>query len=303
VLVGALTLAAMPLLATLVASRATQPVAFPVETHAPRPVASPALVAGRQRVALARQEATAPGRDRSTPRPAPAPPAASAPPREAATHFAIGVRAYGARRYEDARRAFRAAAAAAPRAPDAWANAGTAAWAAGDTLGAAVGWQRALRLDPRAEDVRDRLLLLPAAHGGWIAAVPPVPSDWVAAAALALWTAAGAAALALARRAGARARTPGALSRVVGYGAAGAAAAIACALVLADVAAARKLAIVRQHDVLRSEPALAGEAGEPARLTEVARVETRQGVWARVALDGDRGGWIASDRLEPLALP
>src|SRR5690606_6711436 len=71
----------------------------------------------------------------------------------------------------------------------------------GDTAGAVVGWQRALRLEPRAGDLRPRLAAVPGAAASGHAEVPPIPQaplQWLA---LAGWiVAALAAAVALARR-------------------------------------------------------------------------------------------------------
>ena len=64
--------------------------------------------------------------------------------------FERGVREYDAHRYARAERFFAEAARAEPTSGDAWANFGTAAWAARDTAAAAIGWQRALRIDPLA---------------------------------------------------------------------------------------------------------------------------------------------------------
>jgi len=216
----------------------------------------------------------------------------------AATAFARGVRAYAQDRVSDARVAFLDAAARAPRAPDAWANAGTAAWAAGDTLAAAIAWQRAVRLEPAASDVRDRLALLPAAQDGWIAGVPPIDPDWLARLALALALVAGALALRAA------VRVP---LLIVGgrlwmwvWGAALAAAGAGGALAAHADPADR--AVVTTAGPLRTEPMLGAEPGSPADRTDVARVVARQATWTRVALDGGRDGWIESARLAPLAI-
>jgi len=75
----------------------------------------------------------------------------------------------------------------APRHADAWANAGTAAWAANDTVGAVIGWQRAVRLEPLAGDVRERVGLLPANARDGLAHVPRVPSELPVLLAVALW--------------------------------------------------------------------------------------------------------------------
>jgi tetratricopeptide (TPR) repeat protein len=78
-------------------------------------------------------------------------------PSEAELAFNRGVNAYRARAYADAVSFFEESARQAPRAPDAWANYGTAAWSAGKTSEATIGWQRALRMEPLAADVRERL--------------------------------------------------------------------------------------------------------------------------------------------------
>ena len=94
--------------------------------------------------------------------------------------FDHGAREYEARRFARAERFFADAARADPMSPDAWANFGTAAWAARDTAAAAIGWQRALRLDPTAGDVRSRLDLTPGFGGSALASVPPVTESTVA---------------------------------------------------------------------------------------------------------------------------
>src|SRR5206468_2481660 len=76
--------------------------------------------------------------------------------------FDEGVAAYAKHDYAAARDAFGDMTRVEPRAADAWANFGTASWAAGDTSNAVAGWQRALRLEPLADDVRDRAQLI---HG------------------------------------------------------------------------------------------------------------------------------------------
>jgi hypothetical protein len=73
-----------------------------------------------------------------------------------------------------ARDAFLRSAQAAPRDPHAWANLGTAAWQAGDTASAVVGWQRALRLSPRDAELRARLSAVRAPQLRGAARVWPV---------------------------------------------------------------------------------------------------------------------------------
>ncbi len=78
---------------------------------------------------------------------------------DAAARFAGAVRAYQQHDYRAAKQGFSTLALAEPRAVDAWANYGTAAWSLGDTANAVVAWQRALRLEPLASDMRDRVQL------------------------------------------------------------------------------------------------------------------------------------------------
>ena|GEM_PF-531304 len=222
-----------------------------------------------------------------------------------ASAFARGADAYGRGDLAAARAAFDEAAARAPRAPDAWANAGTAAWAQADTLGAAVAWQRALRLEPAARDLRARLALLPAAQDGWVAGVPPVDPNWPGTVAAILATAVallavGAAvpvrrAAARSAGAGARAAWPWAWGAALALGGAGAG--------LARHADPSDRAIVTRAGALRTEPALTAEAGPPVDPTDVVRLLGRAGPWVRVALDGGRDGWIEAARLAPLAFP
>src|SRR5262249_20137844 len=93
--------------------------------------------------------------------------------------FDAGVAAYTHHEFGAAREAFIASALADPTAPDAWANLGTAAWAMSDTARSVAAWQRALRMEPLASDVRERVELahsLPWDSAGY---VPPIPATWV----------------------------------------------------------------------------------------------------------------------------
>ncbi len=213
----------------------------------------------------------------------------------AARAFERGVRAYEADRLGEARAAFETAAHASPRAPDAWANVGTTAWMQGDTVAAAVGWQRALRLAPTAADMRDRLALLPTPQEG-VGRVPPLPPDVAAASGLLLWIAAGAAAAGRVRG-----RGPRALRAALWPAAGTAAVLLASGSYLTAVAEARGLAVVRTAGPLRAEPALGAEPASPVHASDLARIVGRQHAWVRVRLDGDREGWLEGDRLVSLA--
>jgi hypothetical protein len=208
--------------------------------------------------------------------------------------FARGVERARRRDWSGAAHAFRTAAALAPRASDAWGNAGTAAWLAGDTVSAAVGWHRALRLDPRDAGVRERLALLPAPSDGWIAGVPAVPADWATGAALvSLWLAAITLPGLLVGRARvrtlARAVAPRALALTLLFS--GAAAWLTTTQRTAD------RAVVRDAGPLRAEPSLGADAVGQTTPTDLARVAAEQAAWTRVVLEGEREGWIESARL------
>jgi tetratricopeptide (TPR) repeat protein len=104
--------------------------------------------------------------------------------------FADAVAAFDAGEAATAASTFRALAEASPRHADAWANAGTAAWVAGDTVQAVRAWQRALRLEPAARDVRAQLTLLPSGSWQGVAAVAETRADLGALVALVGWCAA-----------------------------------------------------------------------------------------------------------------
>ena len=208
--------------------------------------------------------------------------------------FARGVAAYQSRNFAAAEHMFADITSRVPRAADAWANYGTAAYSAGDTAGAALGWQRALRMEPLAPDVRDRLEMLGAASGlGSVPNVPPAPLALVAAA---CWVLAWGT---LAWKASHR-RTSGSFA-LVGGGLAVAIVLGACAASIDARLAARDLVVVTQDASLHALPALASERSTTLRPGEIARVMERQGPWMRVATDGGRHGWAESDDLTSLA--
>jgi hypothetical protein len=212
--------------------------------------------------------------------------------------FDRGVRAYTVKQFVSARAAFASAANEAPWAPDAWANLGTAAWAVSDTANAVLGWQRALRLEPAAPDVRDRLQLAQSIGFGSIGFVPPVSSTVVLWSAMVTWTMAWLIAAVLAFRRS----LPGRLGvRRWAY----AVGMVGLLLLLAGLdidqrLAARNLMIIEATSRLSSDPALGGEARGTAVIGEVARAIRRQGAWTLVSLDDEREGWIESTTLASL---
>jgi len=212
--------------------------------------------------------------------------------------FETGVRAYAARQFVAARGAFGTAASEAPWAPDAWANLGTSAWAAGDTANAVVGWQRALRLEPGASDLRERLQFAQPAAFGSLGFVPALSSTILLWSALVAWCVAWLlGAIVNFRRA-----MPGRIGLRRWAYAAGILGVVQLlgGLDVDQHLAARDLTVVRATTRLSSDPALGGEAKGTAVVGEVARAVRRQGAWTLVALDDQREGWIESANLATL---
>jgi hypothetical protein len=205
--------------------------------------------------------------------------------------FDRGVAAYGRRDFVGAREAFILSATAEPRSPDAWANLGTASWAAADTARSVAAWQRALRLEPLASDVRDRVELVHTLPWNAAGYVLPLPATWVFDLAALVWCVVwGAAAFAASRdrRLGrGELATMSVLAVILVLG----------AFVLSDRLAGRHLAVVRRTASLSVDPELGGERGATAIIGEVVRVTGQQGAWSRVTLDDGRDGWVENASL------
>lgn len=212
--------------------------------------------------------------------------------------FARGVDAYAHGQFTASASDFAALAAHAPRAPDAWANMGTAAFSAGDTARALVGWQRALRLEPLAADVRDRLdLISPTAPSslGFVPAVPPLP---LAAFAALLWVIGW---LSIGWQSRKRGATAPPLRLTMPVATTVAALFFASATVALDRRInATDLAVVSRDAPLHVLPALASDRGATLRTGDITRVLQSQGAWARVASDGGREGWLDAAALAPI---
>lgn len=207
--------------------------------------------------------------------------------------FAQGVAAYTGGDAVLAAHRFADAARLAPRSPDAWANFGTASWAANDTAGAVTGWQRALRLDPLAGDVRERLSMVRAPQDAGVAKVPALPARPLAALALLLWLAGWT----LAARQAWRRRTMWrivALTVCVGGGL------VVGARRYEMAVEGRGLVVVAEDVPVRTLPALGADAGATPIVGEVGRVEQRRGVWVYVRLDASRAGWLPLASVAPL---
>lgn len=207
--------------------------------------------------------------------------------------FAQGVVSYAGADYPRAVRLFEDAAREAPRASAAWANLGTASWAARDTAGAVVGWQRALRLDPTAGDLRDRLALTRAPQDVGLARVSAVPARGPSLLALLFWIAGWS----LVSRQCWRRRAALRLAVLTLLVAGGL---CAWSRAFENRLEGRGLVVVTDPAALRALPALGAEGGSVPLVGEVARVVRRQGVWTHVTLDGGRDGWISTERLASL---
>ena len=218
---------------------------------------------------------------------------AATPAMQARESFTRGVDAYEMGQFALALRSFAVATQLEPRAPDAWANAGTAAWVSGDTARAVQGWQRALRLEPTASDMRERLSVTPAGHVRPSMSVPPISSDVVLFVGALLWVVGWSV---VAYRGVRRERVTSAFP------------ALGLALItLAAVEpldrwiAAPDLTVVAGEAVPRVRPMLAADGGIRLRTGELARVTQRQGVWVRVSTSSGRSGWIPADVVYPVA--
>jgi hypothetical protein len=208
--------------------------------------------------------------------------------------FDAGVAAYDRHDFVAARDAFVQSVVADPAAPDAWANLGTAAWAVADTARSVAAWQRALRMEPFATDVRARAELAHALPIGSAGYVPPLDEAWIFGLAAILWCSAWGVAAHRAWRG-----EPG-RGREVAFAAVLAAIIAVGGFALTDRLSGRNVAVVRHTAALREDPELSGDRGPTAIVGEVVRVSGRQGAWTRVLLDDGRQGWAGSADLMSL---
>jgi tetratricopeptide (TPR) repeat protein len=217
-------------------------------------------------------------------------------PEGAANTFRQGVEAYDHGAFTTSQSLFARVAARAPRAVDAWANLGTAAWSRGDSAAAVRGWQRALRLDPLDGDARDRLESVQSPSMRSPGYVPPLPVNALALAALACWL--GAWLLLIvppARRpTHARALAGGALMIAVLL--------LAGAMEVRGRLDPRGLAVLRTSRLLLDAPG-SEVARASGTIGETGVLGAREGAWVRIALDGARAGWVPVASILPLDAP
>ena len=199
--------------------------------------------------------------------------------------FRQGVEAYDHAAFTTAERLFGRAAARVPRSVDAWANLGTASWSRGDSASAVRGWQRALRLDPLDDELRERIDAVAPVPLRSPAYVPPVPVNVMALIALACWLAAwGLLATPPRYRLGStRAIAGGVMS--VGV------VALLGALELSDRLEPHSLVVLRSSRPLFAGPG-SGVAISNATIGEAGSIGVREGAWVRIVLDAGRAGWV-----------
>jgi hypothetical protein len=158
-----------------------------------------------------------------------------------------------------------------------------------------VGWQRALRLEPLASDVRVRLAGTPSFRDGLLGDIPPVPMGALSAIGLLLWIV-GWTALALEPRLPGLARSA---PRLLGV------AAVTGLIILwaNERIVGKGQVVVVESDRLREAPAVSAEGGAIVMTGETALVRASQGVWRRVRFSDAREGWIEGRALESLEIP
>ncbi|CAN5569950.1 hypothetical protein BH09GEM1_BH09GEM1_31310 [soil metagenome] len=210
--------------------------------------------------------------------------------------FDAGVAAYDHAAFTTSQRLFARVAERAPRAADAWANLGAAAWSRGDSAAAARAWQRAIRLEPLDVESRERLdafVPLIVRANGYVA---PVPVTAIAIAALVLWLAAwiGLALPLRLRPPGSRALAGGALSLAVVL--------LLGALELSDRLESGGLGVLRETRPLVEAPGSAA-ALATGNVGETGTLGAREGAWVRIAIDPSRSGWVPASSVLPLDAP
>lgn len=220
--------------------------------------------------------------------------------------------AYTRRAYADAEEQFEALVGAAPNDPTLLANWGTAAWAAGDTVHAVIGWQRAARLEPMANDLQERIALLPSGARGGVADVPAVPVELLSSGALVAWLLAWIAMALLTwrhrqRRRGTANREAPVVPRVERW-----ARAIAVSLMCAAAGAAAlgywgmrvldasALAVVARPETMRVAPGADADAMGGVTTGDVVQIIESSDTWQHVVHADGRLGWLPGARLVAL---
>ena len=220
--------------------------------------------------------------------------AAHAAADDAQRAFDDGVRAYQRGQFSVAERRFLRVTVEMPRAVDAWANLGTAAWEAADTAQAARAWHHALRLDPLDADAREHLRALQPLGPRSEAYVAPLSVDAVATVVLVSWLAAW---LLLALPSG---RRPRGARPLAGGGIAVAIVGLAALLEIQSRIEARDLAVLVQGRTLLESPGSESPSLAAAAAGEAGRLGARDGGWVHLTIDAARAGWVPARALMPI---
>ncbi len=220
-----------------------------------------------------------------------------------AASFQRAVDAYHARRFMEAAQRFADIARTRPLDVDVAANWGTSAWAAGDTVHAVIGWQRAARRDPLADDLQQRLALLPAGARGGLAEVPMVPVPVLQAIAVVAWLIGWACvAYALLPRSRMNLRRRDSVFKSVGVA--------LCVVAVASAGIAvwgrraldpTDLGVVVRPETMHVAPGADADALGGVSTGDVVRVIEQRDGWDRVHHADGRLGWLPSIRV--VALP
>lgn len=231
-------------------------------------------------------------------------PRAAAPPSPRTTHaeaLARATDAYQHRMFTQATELFSDIARSNPNDPDALSNWGTAAWAAGDTVHAVIGWQRAARLDPLDASLQERLTLLPSGARGGLADVPMVPVPILFAVAVLAWLAGWALLAWHIDRAGRRplqhhypVRFAAIVLVVLGLAAGG------TALWGREMLNPAGLAVVMRPETMHVAPGSDSDAMGGVATGDVVRVVTARDGWERVRHADGRLGWLPENRIAAL---
>jgi hypothetical protein len=208
--------------------------------------------------------------------------------------FPAGVDAYAHRQFNAAALDFAAAAADEPHSASAWSNLGNAQWMRADTAGAILAWQRSARLLPRRNPAMQHLNDV-APDSDIRTAILPLSGDEA-------WLLLLGVTLVLSVSGAAWRWTNRRISNTALFVATLLVAACAGLSVLAQRSAlADGLLVIRREVPLRTEPALASEAGARARAGEIAVLKEMRETWLLVAVPGGRAGWVEAEAVRSLA--
>jgi tetratricopeptide (TPR) repeat protein len=266
-----------------------------------------ALLLGWPALALAEDGVTEAGEAAEAARPETKPPVPPRSRQEAELLLRRADDAYLDGRFDEAARVYRAVAEGGYGSADVWFNLGNAAWQAGRVGEAVVGWERALRRDPRHEDARANLRLArEQVVDRVVGAAPPPALERIGArlpAGRIAWGLAGAwllmAGAVVLRRRAKRRRTLLALVASAGLLGSLALASLTAVVVWYHEAVERAV-VVKPVVQVRSGPAPRFDPAFEIHEGLVVRVVDRDGPYLRVRLDNGRSGWVLRRSMETI---